>query len=233
MLAVRKKGEDPAEAEATCKMLHFAFRGMTTEDVYDTLAFCFVRAARKYDPYYADKTKQVCEVIGDLGKQFTVDDVEDRVGFACTGILRALVRKGFLSSVVGKKRVVGYKLGSKWPAPASFFESGPIGFVYVLQIWFRYFLNEFVVAQMAHLEAGGNVLQLGLPESGEGHTGQGGLSQETIQRHAEGNCVTADGGFRFMADRTLMDAPLDVSSMNLDWVAGTTDRLFRGLTTRV
>jgi hypothetical protein len=32
------------------------------------------------------------------------------------------VRKSILSSVVGKKKVVGYKCGPKWPAPVSFFE---------------------------------------------------------------------------------------------------------------
>ena len=38
------------------------------------------------------------------------------------------------------------------------------------------------------------------------------------------------GKFRFMADRQLLDMPLDVSSLNLDWIAGTTDKLFRDLT---
>jgi len=33
-----------------------------------------------------------------------------------------------------------------------------------------------------------------------------------------------------MADRQLLDRPLDVSSLNLDWVAGTTDKLFKDLT---
>jgi hypothetical protein len=120
--------------DATCKTLHLAFKSQTTEDIYDTLVFCFVKAARRYDPYYADKTKKVCEVICELQKQFTVEQLEARVGFDCIGILRYLVRKGLLASVTGKKKVVGYKLGAKWPAPASFFESGPIGFVYVLQI---------------------------------------------------------------------------------------------------
>ena len=153
-LAVRKAGHEPAAPEATCKMLYLAFKGMTTEDVYDTLVFCFVRAARRYDPHYADKTRQVCEVLSEFGQEvFTVEDVESRVGFPGTGILRNLVCKGFLSSVVGKKKVVGYKLGPKWPAPASYFKSGPVGFVYVMQRWFRYYLNEFVITEMANLES--------------------------------------------------------------------------------
>jgi hypothetical protein len=58
-LAPRKSTPSKELTDATCKMLHLAFKGVTTEDIYDTLAFCFVKAARKYDPYYAKKTKQV------------------------------------------------------------------------------------------------------------------------------------------------------------------------------
>jgi hypothetical protein len=122
--------------DATCKTLHLAFKSQTSEDIYDTLVFCFVKAARKYDPYYADKTKRVCEVIVELPKQFTVQQLEARVDFTCTGILPYLVRKEYLASVIGKKKVVGYKCGPKWPAPVSFFESGPIGFVYEIQCGF-------------------------------------------------------------------------------------------------
>ena len=39
---------------------------------------------------------------------------------------------------------MGYSRGPKWPAPAAYFESGPIGFVYMLQIWFRYYFKEFI-----------------------------------------------------------------------------------------
>ena len=142
-LAPRRVPPSKELTDATCKTLHLAFKGQTTEDIYDTLVLCFVKAARQYDPHYADKAKQVCEVVSEFPKKsFTVEYVEARVGFDCTGILRALVRKGFLSSIIGKKKVLAYKVGPKWPAPVSFFESGPIGFVYVIQMWFRYYLSE-------------------------------------------------------------------------------------------
>jgi hypothetical protein len=67
-----------------------------TEDIYDTLVFCFVKAARQYDPYYADKTRRVCEELYGVPKQFTVELLEARVGFDCTAILRSLVRKGYV-----------------------------------------------------------------------------------------------------------------------------------------
>jgi hypothetical protein len=141
-----KKGVEPSKAltEYTCKTLHLAFKQQTTEEIYDTLVFCFMKAARKYDPYYADKTRTVCEVVSELPTEFNRELVEARVGFDCLGILRALVKRGFLSSHIAKKKVVGYSRGPKWPAPASYFESGPIGFVYMLQIWFRHYFKEHI-----------------------------------------------------------------------------------------
>ena len=104
-----------------------------------------MKAARKYDPYYADKTRAVCEVISGLPKQeFSREFLEARVGFDCLGICRSLVSKGFLTSVIVKKKVMGYTLGAHWPAPASYFQSGPIGFVFMLQIWFRYYFKEHI-----------------------------------------------------------------------------------------
>jgi len=103
-LAVRGVEPSKARTEATCKTLHLAFKQQTSEDIYDTLVFCFVKAARQYDPFYADKTKQACEVISEFPKQFTIEQLEARVGFDCLGILRSLVRKGFLASIIDKKK---------------------------------------------------------------------------------------------------------------------------------
>lgn len=141
-----KKGV-PASKELTdrtCKALHLAFKQQTPEEIYDTLVFCFMKAARKYDPYYADKTRKICEVISELPSEFSREQLENRVGFDCLGLLRSLVGKGFLASHIVKKKVMGYSRGSKWPAPPSYFQSGPIGFVYMLQIWFRYYFKEHI-----------------------------------------------------------------------------------------
>ena len=90
--------------DSTCKTLHLAFKSQTTEDIYDTLVFCFVKATRQYDPHYADKIKQVCEVIVELPKQFTIQQLEARVGFSCTGILRYLVRKEYWPQLLERTR---------------------------------------------------------------------------------------------------------------------------------
>jgi hypothetical protein len=191
--------------------------------------FCFVKAARQYDPYYADKTKQVCEVISELPKQFTIQQLEARVGFDCVGILRSLVRKSLLASVIGKKKVVGYKLGSKWPAPLSYFKSGPIGFVYVIQMWFRYYFKNHISENLSEIETNEFMLQLDATARTSGDGSGATSGNESIQANSDGNCVNSTGKFRFMADRTLLDMPLDVSALNLDWVAETSDKLFTGL----
>jgi hypothetical protein len=64
---IKPKGKVSTSA-STCKMLHLAFKGATSEDIYDTLAFCFVRAARKFDPHHTQKVQEVCKVINELPK---------------------------------------------------------------------------------------------------------------------------------------------------------------------
>ena len=150
---------DKEQVERACKMLHLAFKQATTEEIYDTLAFCLIKAARKYDPFYTDKVEEVCATIELLPRQFTEQHLTDRVGYDCTGILRSLLRKHYLRSVTGKKKVIGYRKGAQWPPEQKFFESGPIGFVYVLQIWFRYYVNEHIMGQISQLESSGNLLQ--------------------------------------------------------------------------
>jgi hypothetical protein len=76
-----------------------------------------VKAARQYDPYYTDKTRKVCEELYGVQKQFTVEQLEARVGFDCSRILPYLVRKEYLASIIGKKKVVGYSCCPKWLAP--------------------------------------------------------------------------------------------------------------------
>jgi hypothetical protein len=148
---IKPKGKVSTSA-STCKMLHLAFKGATTEDIYDTLAFCFVRAARKFDPHHAEKVKAVCKVIDELPKKFTIAELSERVDYDAVGILRALDRKGFLTRVKSKKVVVGYEKSS-WPPPAEYLEIEPIGFTYVIQMWFRYYLNDYIGKQMDELES--------------------------------------------------------------------------------
>jgi hypothetical protein len=84
---------------------------------------------------------------------------------------------------------------------------------------------------MSEIETNEGVLQLGGTDSAVHSTGSGTtVGFETIQANSDGNCVNSTGKFRYMADRQLLDMPLDVSSLNLDCVAGTTDKLLKDLT---
>ena len=124
-----------------------------------------------------------------------------------------------------------------WPPPAEFFKSGPIGFTYVVQLWFRYYLHEFIIRRMAELESRANVLQLDHQKPNYARYGDHLVSgghfniRETGLPHLEGNCITGGGNgeYRYMADVALMNLPLDVSEMTVDWVSSTTDKLFRNL----
>ena len=230
MLAPKDKLKSRVDVSDSCKMLHLAFKGDTTEEIYDTLVVCFMSACRRFDPHYADKTRLACEAINGLPKQFTLEQLNARVPFDCSRILSSLSRKGFLTGITGKKKkVVGYKK-SAWPPAKKFLESGPVGFVYVAQIWFRYFINEYIVNGMAELESGDNVLQLdGMHVANAGPRIASDI-QDGALPHAEGNCVNRYGTFRFMPDLSLMETSFDISRMNLEWVAGTNDSLFKDLT---
>jgi hypothetical protein len=150
---IKPKGKVSTSA-STCKMLHLAFKGATTEDIYDTLAFCFVRAARKFDPHHTEKVQAVCKIINELLKKFTIAELEERVPGDPVRILRALAKQGFLTRTKAKKVVVGYEKAS-WPPPAEYLDAEPIGFTYVIQMWFRYYLNDYIGKQMDELESGG------------------------------------------------------------------------------
>jgi hypothetical protein len=60
---------------------------------------------------------------------------------------------------------MAYRKGASWPPPAKFSQSGPIGFVYVLQMWFRYYIHEFISghARVARISCGAAPLICLLP----------------------------------------------------------------------
>jgi hypothetical protein len=73
-----------------------------------------------------------------------------------------LVSKGYLGSVIGPRRtVVSYKISKSWPPEPSFFQSGPVGFVFFSGLWFRYYVSEYISKAMSQLETQAGVLQLG------------------------------------------------------------------------
>ena len=175
-----------------------------------------------YDPCYQEKVKQVCEVLNGKTRrqQFTPGDITELVGFDVTRHLRLLVGKGYLAPVFGPKRKVsGYKLSKAWPPESSFFESGPVGFVYFAAMWFRYYVSEYISKVMAQVETKEGMLQLGHlghsgPESvvGKVSTHDDFKHSSDAIPHADGN-FTDQNGRSWAAGKELISQQFDVSKM--------------------
>jgi hypothetical protein len=77
-----------------CKTLHLAFKAKNIDEIYDVLMEQLIRAVRRYDPEYSDKTRQVVETInGKLlrFKQITLVDVNRHLEFDSNRCIRWLV----------------------------------------------------------------------------------------------------------------------------------------------
>lgn len=215
---------------AMCRSLHLAFKQQSTDDIYDNMVYCFLRACRKYDPHYSTKVKEVYQAIDAKLKcsdQVAVEQVSEAVGFNSLNCIRWLGSKGVLQSITDSKRVVGYTWGKNWPANPKLFASGPIGFTYYAVRQFKYYLNEYVKKQMEAVEAQEHVLQLDYLAGSNSDNGP--IVDEPGLPHRYGN-ITDREGSSWAADTYLMDAPLDISEMSHEWVKATNDKLFKNLT---
>lgn len=228
-----RKGSTGSRMEllAVCRTLHLAFKQMTADEIYDALVLCMISALNKYDPGYTDKVKQVCEAISvhrpkrSKAADFSIETLSKSVGFDTTLFLRLLASKQYLVSVAGpKKKIIGYKRGPAWPPPESFFSSGPIGCVYFLPRYFRYYLHDYISKEMASIESKEDVLQLEHARTSSLQDAGYSLDGWTLP-HAEG-LLRSESGTYLKADTTLMEDQFDVSRLDLAWVEKTADPLF-------
>lgn len=220
-----------------CRTLHLAFKQASTDDVYDSLLMCLIRAIEKYDPKYVEKLKKVCDIIDIKCKgkprkigttpEFTAREIAAKMVKESKDInsyLRKLVKRKHLYSIANsKKKVVGYRRNPEgWPPPPVLFKQGPVGFTYAVQTYFRFYLHEYITRQMRSIEAKEGMLQLD-------HRSVGDTSWESMSDpgtpHAEGS-FTDSSGQHWAADTNLMNLPLDISIMDEDWVNSTEDKLF-------
>lgn len=213
------------------KHLHLAFKDcVTSEEVYDALVSVFLDVAAHYDPHYTKKPEEVCKYIETQPADALIrmEQFADVVAFDPSGCVRVLVRHGYLQSVSdSRKKVQGYKRGPKWPAPESFFKSGPVGFTYFVTKWFRFYLKTFIEGKMGQLESKEHVLQLNYIESSDLEDAEWNVG---ALPHAEGNWVDRRG-MRWAADVSMLEhwKTLDVSALTDDWVKSTDDYLFQTL----
>jgi len=77
--------------------------------------------------------------------------------------LRVLARRTFLTAVKAQGgKISGWVRSGTWPPPVEFFESGPIGFAYYVQTWFRYYLQQWIEKRQSELETKEGVYSYGL-----------------------------------------------------------------------
>lgn len=224
-----------------CRTLHLAFKQSTTDDVYDSLLMCLMRAVKKYDPLYVEKLHKVCDVVDLKCKgrprkegtvpEFTAIEISSKLGKIGEDInsyLRKLVKRGHLKSIANsKKKVIGYRRDpKKWPPSPSSFKQGPVGFTYAVQTYFRFYLHEHITKQMRSIESKEGMLQL--DHRAVGDASWGNMTDPGIP-HTEGSFTDSDGQ-SWAADTNLMKLSMDISVMNEEWVKNTNDKLFRNMT---
>jgi len=212
--------------------LHLAFPQQTSTDIYDILNTLLLRCVKKYDPYYVDKVREIVKIIQRVRKKhFTIADIDKKVKFDPTGAIRLLARKGYIKAVRGVgKKLIGYKITKEWPPNKAFLSSGPVGFVYYIQMWFRYYLQEYIDSQMDTLEARAWDKMLQLEHRKNEDTDDASvISQGTPQ--LDGSLVDTSGQ-TWAADMSMVRKSLDLSQMNPTWVRETDDKLFAKMTIR-
>jgi len=222
---------DKAAFDKVTKHLHLAFPQQSSADVYDILNLLLLRCVKKYDPSYVDKVKDIVKIIKKLSKNkyITLQQIAGKVKFDPTGSVRLLARKEYIKAVRGSgKKLLGYKVTKLWPPSKEFLSSGPIGFVYFVQTWFRYYLQEYIDDQMKTLEARAwdNMVQL------EHRTSQGEEMEFTGDiPMADGN-LTDGSGHSWAADMSMITKSLDLSAITPAWVQSNSDPLFKNMTYR-
>lgn len=212
------------------KHLHLAFPQQTPTDVYDILNTLLLRCVKKYDPNYVDKVRDVVKLIQKSKKKyFTIEEISKKVKFDPTGAIRLLARKGYIKGVRGiGKKLLGYKITKEWPPSKEFLSSGPVGFVYFIQTWFRYYLQEHIDEHTNTLEAKAwdKMLQLG---HGSDHDDMDDILTNQDTPSLNGTLIDTDGQ-GWAADLSMVKKSLDLSEINPAWVKDTKDKLFSKMT---
>lgn len=240
LLSAKGKVKSSQVYGEVCRTLHLAFKQSTTDDVYDSLLMCLMRAIEKYDPKYVEKLKKVCDIIDVKCKgkprrmgttpEFTAREIcikMGKFGKDTNSYLRKLVKRKHLYSISNsKKKVIGYRRNPEgWPPPPVLFKQGPVGFTYAVQTYFRFYLHEYITRQMRSIESKEGMLQLDHRATGD--TSWDSLSDPGTP-HAQGAFIDSSGQ-HWAADTGLMNLSLDVSLMDENWVNSTEDRLFKKL----
>lgn len=209
----------------TARTLNLAFKGQSTEEVYNILVGCLVRAVDKYDPRYVEKVKLAVEAIEKMRNRcFTSKQVSEDAEFNCARICLMLVRRGHLKRVArpGNRKPAFFKRDD-WPVPDRLLNGKPIDLQYFIPTYFRRYLQQYITDQMKSIEARNPMIQL--EEMGRKRW------DGTMLPSSEGNMIEPTGK-RWMADTGLMERDHDLPELTLAWVSDCSDFIFRSLDRR-
>lgn len=229
------KSVNRANLSIACRTLHLAFKGLNADEVYDTFVMCLVKATRRYDPFYTNKVKAAADIVQKElhdKKKFTATEVSRYMGDDCARYLRLLVKHLFLVShpqTDGSE--VRFSRSENWPPPPAFFKVGPVGLTYFVSKWFRYLLVDWITWRMGELETSEGLLQLEhrYPQQRARHIGDGESIRDSSIPDSTGAFTNPYSGKSISADVSMNKLPLDVGSINLDWVNNNTSGLFGSL----
>lgn len=222
-----------------CRSLHLAFKQMESDEIYDILVMCLLKAIDKWDPYYTDKVRKVIDAINEhfpKRQQFTAYLLntagDNTLDFDSSSILHMLARRGFLEKIPPPKsnKPCSFRKSERWPPPSKWFEQGPVGLPYFVSSWFRYHLQQYITQQMKQIESSEDVLQLDHRRIANEHD-----NNYLNQRANESNIPSAEGQFTdasgasWLCDIDLAQRAWDMGTIDLKWVESTNDPLFRTL----
>jgi hypothetical protein len=218
------------------KHLHLAFPQQTPGDIYDTLTLLLLRCIKRYDPHYSDKIREIVKIINRKKKKhFTIEYIQERVSFDPAGALKNLAgKKDYIKAIRGPgKKLIGYKTTPSWPPDQKFLNSGPVGFTFFVQMWFRYYLQDHIHEQMKTLEARAWDKMLQLEHRNDDMTGMdNGPHAGQDVPNIDGDLVDPNTGVSWAADMSMVHKQLDISQITPTWVQGTSDKLFSTMTVR-
>jgi hypothetical protein len=228
--------KDQEAFSKAAKHLHLAFPQQNASDIYDTLTLLLLRCIKRYDPHYVAKMQKIVKIIDVKRKRkkpFTIESIQNKIDFDPIGALKNLARKGHIKAIRGAgKKLIGYKVTRSWPPNKAFLSAEPIGITYVVQLWFRYYLQDHIHEQMKTLEARAWDKMLQLEHRNDDMTGMdnGPHAGQDIP-NADGELVDSAGN-SWAADMSLVRKQLDISQITPSWVQGTSDKLFANMTVR-
>lgn len=220
----KEKANDRGAVAAACRTLHLAFKGMRVDEVFDQLVLCMVNAIERYDPFYSKKIEHVCTLLDNSEHHdklaISASELNRELDYDSGVSLRYLTKRGYL--VAGEAAPDGevrFARSTQWPPESSFFQSGPVGLPYYVGRYYRYNLLEWINSRMGEIEAKDGVFQLfqnGYQpscqfEPNAAHSDRG-------IPHANGNLTNPYSGRSSAVDTTLLNMPVDIGEMNLDWV---------------